>query len=94
MLNLQIPTCVRSIAFLADNEHLSVCCTKEGQLLLYDDQVQRRPVVKFTEKKASYTTVATTHRERYITAFNFQLNLIYNKISDRSWLEPLKDICN
>lgn len=65
MLNLPIPTSVRSIAFVGENEHLSVCCTKEGQLLLFDDQVQRRPVVKFTEKKASYTTVSMTHRERY-----------------------------
>lgn len=66
MLNLPIPTSVRSIAFVPENEHLTACCTKEGQVLLYDDKVQRRPVIKYVEKKASFTDIATTHRERYI----------------------------
>lgn len=64
MLNLPIPTTVRSIAFLPDNDNLSVCCTKEGQVLLYDDKAQRRPVVKFVEPKASYTTLTVTNRDR------------------------------
>lgn len=65
MLNLPIPTSVRSVAFISENDHLNVCCTKEGQVLLYDDKVQRRPVIKFEEKKASYTTISVTNRERY-----------------------------
>lgn len=65
MLNLPISTSVRSIAFLSESDHLGVCCTKEGQVLLYDDKVQRRPVIKFVEKKASFTTITTTNRERY-----------------------------
>lgn len=69
MLNLPIPTSVRSITFLTENEHLSVCCTKEGQVLLYDDKAQRRPVIKVEEKKASYTSISTTNRERYVNLF-------------------------
>ncbi|XP_074039706.1 WD repeat domain 74 lethal (2) k09848 [Leptinotarsa decemlineata] len=63
-LDLPIPTSVRGISFFNESPHLSACCTKEGHVLLYDDRVQRRPVVKFLEKKASYTCISSTHRER------------------------------
>lgn len=63
-LNLPIPTSVRGITFFQENESLSACCTKEGHVLLYDDRAQRRPTIKFFEKQASYTVIATTNRER------------------------------
>ncbi|XP_057662034.1 WD repeat-containing protein 74 [Diorhabda carinulata] len=63
-LNLPIPTSVRGIMFSSEDPHLSYCCTKEGHVLLYDDRAQRRPVVKFLETKASYTTIASSYRER------------------------------
>lgn len=63
-LNLPIPTSVRGITFLSEDPHLTYCCTKEGHVLLYDDRTQRRPVVKFLETKASYTTIASAYRER------------------------------
>lgn len=62
-LNLPIPTSVRGITFLSD---LAACATKEGQVLVYDERAQRRPVVKFAEDKASYSTIAATYRERLI----------------------------
>lgn len=65
MLNLPIPTSVRGITFFPEDSYLSVCATKEGHVLLYDDRAQRRPVVTFLEKKASYTTIACAYRERY-----------------------------
>lgn len=70
MLNLPISTSVKSIAFLPDNENVCVCCTKEGQVLLYDEKTQRRPVIKFEEKKASYTTITATNRDRYVLLVN------------------------
>ncbi|KAG5899141.1 hypothetical protein JTB14_027334 [Gonioctena quinquepunctata] len=63
-LNLPIPTSVRGITFFTDTPNLSACCTKEGHVLLYDDRAQRRPIMKFLEKKASYTCITSAHRER------------------------------
>ncbi|XP_028131079.1 WD repeat-containing protein 74 [Diabrotica virgifera virgifera] len=63
-LNLPIPTSIRGITFFPEDPHLSCCCTKEGHVLLYDDRKQRRPVVKFLEPKASYTTIACAYRDR------------------------------
>lgn len=63
-LNLPIPTSVRGIAFIPNEEHLSSCVTKEGHVLLYDDRAQRRPVVKFQEPKASYTTITPAYRDQ------------------------------
>ncbi|KAJ8936547.1 hypothetical protein NQ314_012287 [Rhamnusium bicolor] len=63
-LNLPIPTSVRGITFFPENEHLSGCATKEGHVLLYDDRAQRRPVVKFLQEDASYTTISCAYRER------------------------------
>ncbi|RZC36817.1 WD repeat-containing protein 74 [Asbolus verrucosus] len=63
-LNLPIPTSVRGIASVPENEKLNACATKEGHVLLYDERAQRRPVVKFFEKKASYTCIASAFRER------------------------------
>lgn len=64
MLNLPIPTSIRDIAFLPEVENLSACCTKEGHVLLYDPRAQRKPIMKFFEKQASYTTMTTVFRER------------------------------
>lgn len=69
MLNLPIPTSVRGITFFTEDTYLSACATKEGYVLLYDDRAQRRPVVKFMEKKASYTTISFAYRERYIFTY-------------------------
>lgn len=69
MLNLPIPTSVRAITFFTEDIHLSGCATKEGHVLLYDDRAQRRPVVKFLEKKASYTTITSAYRERYVFTY-------------------------
>ncbi|KAJ8963481.1 hypothetical protein NQ318_018964 [Aromia moschata] len=63
-LNLPIPTSVRAITFFPESEHLSGCATKEGHVLLYDDRAQRRPVVKYLQEKASFTTISCAHRER------------------------------
>ncbi|CAG9859512.1 unnamed protein product [Phyllotreta striolata] len=63
-LNLPIPTSIRGITFLPDEPNLGCCCTKEGHVLLYDERIQRRPVVKFIETKASYTTISSAYRER------------------------------
>lgn len=61
-LNLPIPTSVRSISSVSEN--LYACATKEGHILLYDEKAQRRPVVKFLEKKASYTCITRAYGER------------------------------
>ncbi|XP_044265900.1 WD repeat-containing protein 74 [Tribolium madens] len=63
-LNLPIPTSIRGITCLPENEKINACATKEGHVLLYDERAQRRPVVKFLEKKASYTCISTAYRER------------------------------
>ncbi|EFA06164.1 WD repeat-containing protein 74 [Tribolium castaneum] len=63
-LNLPIPTSIRGITYFPECEKLNACATKEGHVLLYDERAQRRPVVKFFEKKASYTCIATAYRER------------------------------
>lgn len=63
-LNLPIPTSVRGIAFIPNEEHLSSCATKEGHVLLYDDRAQRRPVVKYHETKASFTAIAPAYRNQ------------------------------
>lgn len=62
-LNLPIPTSIRGISFF-EEESLSACATREGHVLLYDERAQRKPVVKFLEKKASYTTISPAYRER------------------------------
>lgn len=62
-LNLPIPTTVRGICFDAQNSSLCQCVTKEGAVLLYDHRAQRRPVKKYNEPKASFTTIATTHQD-------------------------------
>ncbi|KAJ8924079.1 hypothetical protein NQ315_006860 [Exocentrus adspersus] len=64
MLNLPIPTSLRGIVFFPGDSHLSGCATKEGHVLLYDDRAQRRPIVKFFEKKASYSAISCAYRER------------------------------
>lgn len=64
-LNLSIPTSIRGLCFYPNENNLISCVTKEGYVLLYDDRVQRRPITKFFESKASYTSVACTYRERY-----------------------------
>lgn len=63
-LNLSIPTSIRGLCFYPNENNLISCVTKEGYVLLYDDRVQRRPITKFFESKASYTSVACTYRER------------------------------
>jgi ribosome biogenesis protein NSA1 len=63
-LNLPIPTSIRGITSFPENEKLNACATKEGHVLLYDEKAQRRPVVKFFEKKASYTCISSAYRER------------------------------
>lgn len=65
-LQLPIATSVRGISFFLNESNLAGCCTKEGHVLLYDDRAQRRPVVKFYEKQASYTAISTAHRERQV----------------------------
>ncbi|XP_060516093.1 WD repeat-containing protein 74 isoform X2 [Cylas formicarius] len=63
-LQLPIPTSVRSIIFFPDVPNLAACATKEGYVLLYDDRAQRKPISKFLEKQASYTTISPAFRER------------------------------
>ena len=63
-LNLPIPTSIKDISFFSCDDKLNACVTKEGQVLLYDERVQRRPIVKYVELKASYTTISTTYREK------------------------------
>lgn len=77
MLNLPIITSVRAITFVTENEHLSACCTKEGQVLLYDDKCQRRPVAKFAERNASYTTISYTNRDRFVLLNYFSFILLF-----------------
>lgn len=65
-LQLPIPTSVKGITFFHNEDKLAACCTKEGHVLLYDIRVQRKPVVKFLEKKASYTTISPAYRDRQV----------------------------
>ncbi|XP_076260384.1 WD repeat domain 74 lethal (2) k09848 [Rhynchophorus ferrugineus] len=67
-LQLPIPTSVRGISFFPNEPQLASCCTKEGHILLYDERAQRKPVVKFLEKQASYTCISCGYRERQILA--------------------------
>lgn len=65
-LNLPLRTSIRDISFFNDEDKLTCCCTKEGQLLLYDERAQRRPICKYVETKASYTCLTTTYREMLV----------------------------
>lgn len=65
-LELPIPTSVRGISFFPNENNLAACCTKEGYVLLYDERTQRKPTIKFHEKKASYTTISTACRDRQV----------------------------
>lgn len=64
MLNLPIPTSVRGITFFPTDPFLGACCSKQGHVLLYDERAQRRPVTKFLQANASYSTIACAYRER------------------------------
>ncbi|KAL1512548.1 hypothetical protein ABEB36_002129 [Hypothenemus hampei] len=65
-LQLAIPTSIRAISFFPNQPYLGACCTKQGHVLLYDDRAQRKPVIKFLEEKASYTTISSTFRDNQI----------------------------
>ncbi|XP_030753412.1 WD repeat-containing protein 74 [Sitophilus oryzae] len=65
-LQLPIPTSVRGICYFPEEPYLSACCTKEGHVFLYDEKAQRKPVVKFEEKLASYTCISYSYRDRQI----------------------------
>ncbi|XP_066245428.1 WD repeat-containing protein 74 [Euwallacea similis] len=65
-LQLPIPTSIRGICLFNSFPHIGSCCTKEGHILLYDDRAQRKPVVKFEEPKASYTTIKSAFRDTQV----------------------------
>ncbi|XP_045474850.1 WD repeat-containing protein 74 [Harmonia axyridis] len=67
-LNLPIKTSVRGITFIPGEPSLCCCATKEGHVLIYDERAQRRPVCKFLEPKASFSSITTAYRERNILA--------------------------
>ncbi|KAL3285791.1 hypothetical protein HHI36_000315 [Cryptolaemus montrouzieri] len=67
-LNLPIKASIRGITFIPEEQNVCSCVTKEGHILLYDDRVQRKPVCKYFDQKASFTTVTTAYRQRNILA--------------------------
>ncbi|KAI4467523.1 nop seven associated protein 1 [Holotrichia oblita] len=62
--NLCGDSTLECIAHSKSQPILPSCCTKEGHVLLYDERVQRKPVCKFIEPKASYTAITSTFKEK------------------------------